>query len=519
MVRNTIRAFLFVIILFWAFENAVASNGAAGPKQPLPLNEDSGYSLTLPTIRTGDPLDITLKEAVVKALSHNHDILIEKITTDISRTQISKEEGVFDPTAKAELSQNHADSIDAAGLSTVTKATKGAGELSKTFSPGTKVALTYDTTDSQAASTTGRYQSNFKISITQDLLKNFGTDINRAKVRIARKGLEQAAAEYGLKIVETIADVQAAYWDLYKSSETLAVRKGSFALTTGLLTKKRVEAELGAIATIDLVEIEADVATKITDYTDALKQVRDDEIKLRSLLALPMNSGPNGRPLRPKTEPLPRPQQFDYEEIVAGVLSGHLGYQSILREKEAKEIEADYNRNQLLPSLQAKASVGTQNQADQWGTSAKTTDGGNNYEVGLVMTMPMGNRSAKATHRKSVLELKKIEARLRQKEDAVRKEVSSALVAVEQNAMLVEVAKTGVRIKQINLEATEKKLQFGTGSLRDILDRQTDLVDAQLKRLQAEIDYQKAVILLYKSQGLVDPDLKIEILSDPIKKP
>ena len=519
MGRKIIRVFLYFIIPLFIVPKTFAINGATGASQSPPPKDDSGYSLTLPTIQTGEPLDITLKEAVVKALSHNHEILIEKITTDISRTQIRKEEGVFDPTVKAEVTQNHADSIDAAGLSSVTKATKGAAELSKTFSPGTTVALTYDTADSQSVSATGRYQSNFKITVTQDLLKNFGTDINRAKVRIARKGLEQAAADYGQQVVETVADVQEAYWDLYKSSETLAVRKGSFALTNGLLSKKRIEAKLGAIATIDLVEIEADVATKITDYTDALKQVRDDEIKLRSLLALPMNSGPTSRPLRPKTGPLPRPLQFDYEKIVAGVLAGNLGYQSILREKEAKEIETDYSRNQLLPSLQAKASVGTQNQANQWGTSAKTTDGGNSYEVGLVMTMPMGNRSAKATHRKSILELKKIEARLRQKEDAVRKEVSIALVAVEQNAMLVEAAKTGVRIKQINLEATEKKLQFGTGSLRDILDRQTDLVDARLKRLQAEIDYQKAVISLYKSQGLVDPDLQIEFLSDPLQKP
>jgi len=480
--------------------------------------KESDYLLELPVIQTGDSLDITLKEAISEALDKNHDIVIEKITTDISQTLIQKEEGSFDPTIKVELTKSRSRAVDATNAHTLTAAAKGATEISKKFITGTTLALNYDTTDNSEGSTGGRFTSNLKASITQNLLKYFGVDINKAKIIIAQKGLDKAKADYRQKIVETIADVQSAYWDLYKSRETLVVREETFKQSKALFTKKKIEAGLGAIASIDLVEIESDVATKITEYTEALKEFRDNEIKLRALLAMPMNFEPGSRLLKPATSPVLRTLKMDYEQVLNGMLVRHQGYQSILKNKEAKEIEVDYYRNQLLPSLQAKLSYGLQNQNRTWDHSAGIGGGGGNYEMGLSLSIPIGNNSAKSTLKKNMLELKKLFAQLNQKKDEIRKEIKSALVEVEQAGILVQSAKIDVIIKGKNFAASEKKLQYGTGTLRGLLDRQTEKATAQLKLIQSQIDYQKAVVNFYKAQGVIDPDLKIEISASQSQK-
>ena len=261
------------------------------------------------------------------------------------------------------------------------------------------------------------------------------------------------------------------------------------------------------------------MATKINEYAEALKEARSGELKLRALLAMPINFGEQAPYLDPTSSPEPHPLAMDFEKIVAEALAGHKGYQSILREKEAKEIEVAYYKNQMLPSLQAKAVIGRGNKANDWNRSAKAFDGGDNYEIGLTVTVPLGNQTARAVWRKNTLEMERIEVRLSQKEDTIRKEISNALIAVEQAAVLVRAGKTNVRIKEKNLKASEKKAQFGTGNLRGLLDRQTDLVDAQLKLLQAQVDHQKALVEFYKARGRIDPALQIDIAAYPSPRP
>lgn len=498
-----------VLIFFLVF-----SGNSPAFSKPL-FSAESDYVLELPRLKTEAVSDMTVKDAVLKAITGNHDIIIEKITVAISNTDIKNQEGQFDPSFQLTAANTRTNDVDASDTGSVTTEWTESGEISKKFSTGTEVSVAYNTTDNRLESSTGRYSSNLKLTITQDLLKNFGTDINRTQIMIARKKQATSIHDYQQKISEIIAEVQGVYWDFYKNANVIAVRKEAYDRTRLLLSNKRKEAKKGAIAYVDLLEIESDLASNISDYSEAFKNARESELSLRALLGLPMETTSQISGINPVSAPDTRPINTDFDRIANRVLSFHQGYLSLIQKKEAKIMESAYYRNQLLPSLEARFGAGLNKKSNQWSTSARAYDGGDEYSAQISLTIPIGNRSAKATLQKTDLELKQIIAQLKQKEASIKKDIQLALIELELARVQVQSEKTNIMVKEKNLMASNTKLTLGTGTLRGLLDRQRDLSDASLRLLEAQINYQKALIMLYKAQGRIDPDLGIDISFTP----
>ena len=123
-----------------------------------------------------------------------------------------------------------------------------------------------------------------KAGVLYHMLEPFSKrDINLAKIRIAEKGMDKSSADYHQKVVETIAAVQSAYWDLYKSREVLKVRERSYDLTNSLLSKKNIESKLGAIAAIGDADDLA-WALDVLDHNAALRSSLRREARARAAL-------------------------------------------------------------------------------------------------------------------------------------------------------------------------------------------------------------------------------------------
>src|SRR5260370_23179422 len=59
------------------------------------------------------------------------------------------------------------------------------------------------------------YSSNLSLTFTQPLLRNRSIDNNRRQIRIQRKRLEQSDADFRLRTIQIITNVQQAYWELF----------------------------------------------------------------------------------------------------------------------------------------------------------------------------------------------------------------------------------------------------------------------------------------------------------------
>ena len=456
-------------------------------------------------------LSLSLKETVVTSLNKNFDIQIEKFTPKISETGINAEKGIFDPSFTAAIVNSRTLQENASSDQTVEDRLKGTAGISKRFTPGTKLALSFETTDNDDPGTDGQYNSALKLVLTQNLLKNFGTDINTAKVFIAEKEHEQSRKALLKRVIDVVADVQNAYWDYYQNNRVLEIRRKSYALTRNLFLKKKEEARLGALAPIELVEIESRVATRITEYLEARKLVQQSDIKLRTLLDLPFNFESKPVWILPADKPGGFEKTFDFGRSLQTALNNQPDFQKILLRLTAKEREAQYTRNQILPDLEATASYGVDRYANAWDDSMSVYGAGNNYELGLRLTVPLGNREAKSNYTKTRLELEQIKKEKSRKELEIKRDISKAKIELELSILLYRSSVNDLKLKKKNLHAAEQKLKYGTAGLRQLLDVQTELIEANLKLVEAEVGYEKALVEMYKAQGVFDPKLQIDI--------
>ena len=71
------------------------------------------------------------------------------------------------------------------------------------------------------------YSTGLEFSITQPLLKDFGIDLNKHNIYIAKNQVNISDYDFKSKVIEIISNAENAYWDLVFSIEDLKVKKKS----------------------------------------------------------------------------------------------------------------------------------------------------------------------------------------------------------------------------------------------------------------------------------------------------
>lgn len=119
------------------------------------------------------------------------------------------------------------------------------------------------------------YRTSLTLSITQNLLKNFGPDVNTAPIEIARNNQAISVTQLRQQANQVITNVHNAYWNLVFAIENLEIQKRSLRLARELeeLNKARVRA--GVAATVEVTRAEAQAAAQVQYVILAKKAIKD----------------------------------------------------------------------------------------------------------------------------------------------------------------------------------------------------------------------------------------------------
>jgi HAE1 family hydrophobic/amphiphilic exporter-1 len=120
------------------------------------------------------------------------------------------------------------------------------------------------------------------------------------------------------------------------------------------------------------------------------------------------------------------------------------------------------------------------------------------YFVGLNITLPIRNRTAKANLARAKEVEHQTDLQTRRLLQNIEVEVRNAVQSVETSKMRIDAAKAAREYAQQQLEGEEKKFAAGLSSTFLILTRQNDLSQAQFAELQAQSDYNKSVATLQR---------------------
>ena len=467
-------------------------------------------------------LELSVDDAVKRALESNVDIAVDKYNPELSAQSVRQALGYYDPFLSSTLSKSSQDTPATSALSGGAKVTTDTlvynFGLSQYLPTGATFGLTFnnnkqDTTSSLSNFNPG-YSSTLTASLTQPLLKNFRIYSFRQQIRVAKKNREISDVQFRQTVINTVASVRKAYWDLIYAIDNLQAAQKSLALAKKLLSENEIKVRVGTMAPLDVVEAKSEVASREAGVIVAESALARAEDVLKSAI-FPKND-PATWALRilPTDRPSAEPMAVSAEAAITNALEKRTDVVAARKGLERADISVEYARNQTLPQLDLTASYG----ATGVGGTGLVRDGFGGPVIGTIpggygdavssvfgrdfptwtvrfnVTYPILNRQAAAASAQARVTKSQLLASFQRLELQVAAEVRSAARAVETNVKRVASTKAARVLSAQRLDAEEKKFAAGMSTNFLVTQAQRDLAVAEVAELQAIADYRKSII-------------------------
>ena len=476
--------------------------------QSLPQAESSRTELT----EVGE-LRLSLREAVLLALKNNLDIAIATYNPKIKSEDIAIAKAVFDPTFSLTLDANRTTSPTATQLAGATVSTIENRDINASlvqklpFGASYTLGLTNNRfkTNSQFAQINPSYKTVLTLSLTQDLLKNFGVDVNTAPIKIARNNQAISVTEMRKQANQVITDVHTAYWTLVYAIENLEVQRRSLRLARELeeLNKARVRA--GVAAPVEVTQAEAQAAARVQDVILAEKAIKDAEDQLKLIVNFPDGERIWARTVLP-ADTLPfEVASVNADTSIQEALEKRPDYASAKLTLQSSDLDLRVKRNQLLPSLQLQGNVGLNGLNGSAGGDLDRLTSGDftQWSAALVLTYPLGNRSARSAFTQARLSHDQAGTSLLNLKRQIISQVREAVRRIEADVRSVEATRAARALAEEQLRVEQKRLEAGVTTTFNVLSFQRDLAEAQANEIKAIKTYNQDLAYLELQKGTI----------------
>jgi len=472
---------------------------------------------------SAEPLDLTLTGAIRMALEKNFQIRAERYTPKIAKAKQLSASGKFDPVAEisATYDENNQElrslnneletptPVPGGDLPDLYARTSGL-EVDSTVGGLTPWGLTYDvgastTRNTDSRLTNDKYNSFFGINIAQPLLKNFGTDVNLAQLRIARA--DRAISEWTLRdrIIQVVTDTVNTYCELYFATENLAVEERSRDLAAQLVRDNLKRAEIGVMSPLDVMQARADFAAREERVLVAQRAMLDNENFLKQLVTNEVFGVLDTRLKIGSLPDLPG-AKADKEKDFPMAFQVRPDYRQALLELQKRQINVVYARNQALPRLDLVASFGVNGIDTSLADSIQRVSGQANnnlaWTMGVVGSLPIPNREARGLLEAGKLETARALVELKRLEQAILVEADNAAGQIDTTQKRIEATRAAREFAQMTLEAAQARLASGTTTTFEVLQFQRDLAAAEISELRARADHIRAIAAYARATGL-----------------
>ncbi len=378
---------------------------------------------------------------------------------------------------------------------------------------GTQYTLNFNL-NQQATSTTkfdDQYTGQLGITLTQPLLRGFGKDLNLTRIRLAKNNLAVSQAQVELTVLTAIGEVIKAYWNLVGANENLLVRRESLENARRLVDISQRRFEIGTAAALEVLQAKAGVASRQGDFIAAQTAIANADDALKRLVSMQDGELFSSRVIVPTDRPAADVFDWDMEKSMRLALE----YRPELRSGDLLIENAKLNegqaRNAMLPQLGVTAGFISGGHGD---AAPRTLYGIRDnqdeiYSMGIVGSVPIGNRAARGGHQRARLAVRQAEQRLLKTREDVMLGVRIALRDALGSQVQVEANRQATKLQEASVAAEERRLRLGTTTSQRVLDIQEDLTAAQTQELQARISLENALVDLQVAEGTLLKNLSI----------
>jgi outer membrane protein len=378
-------------------------------------------------------------------------------------------------------------------------------------------------------------RSEFSMRFTQPLMKGLIWNEPWTSVKTNRVASLEAYESFRNSIMDTVAEIEDAYWALIAREETLGVNEKSLETAKALLDQTETQYEVGVVSKVRVIEAKAGLASREVDLIRSTNAYRNAQDVLIDLVL--------GQGLRAEStleiEPTDRPEDYivydiDVPKAVERAFSMRPDLAAKRQEIERNKINVKFAENQRLPQLDAVLSYGNRGLAgeqnpdfnpcrfsqdptcdpatapkikttnfgdtfDDYGTS----DASDQFAARVILTIPLPNTAARHGVSKAELELRRAVSEQRRLEQDI-------ILEVRQKARNLESAQEGIVAAERSSEAAAEqlraekiRLEYGESTPFDVLLRESDMVEAESEKINALQVYRTSATQLDRAQGTI----------------
>jgi outer membrane protein len=471
----------------------------------------------------GTNVDLTLDEATTRALERNLDIAVERLNPQTFDFSIAALDASYLPTFTSNVglrSQSQFPRSQTAGADMlVTETFTGNSGIAQNVKwGGGSFAVTFNNNRQKQtdlfATRNPVLNANVNAIYIQPLLRGFRIDGTRAQLQVTR--LTQEMSEIGLRgtIVRTLANVRNAYWDLVYALEAADVAGRSLSLATKLVEDNRARVEVGAMAPLDVVQAQAEEATRRQVLTTADAARRTAELALKRLIVNGTDDPFWTAAINPVDRPTYTTEALDVAGAVKRALANRTDLQQSQKQLAANDITLRSLADQRLPALDLTSSYGLAGvggpqfiRQGLGGAIAQTIPSGYSdalriisdriaptWNFSLNLSYPIGSSPAEANLERARIQQRQTIAQSRQMELEIATEVTNAALQVESNRERLQAAAAARDLAQRRLDAEQSRFDVGLSTNFFVVQAQRDLRDAQNAELRALLDYRRAQV-------------------------
>jgi outer membrane protein TolC len=162
--------------------------------------------------------------------------------------------------------------------------------------------------------------------------------------------------------------------------------------------------------------------------------------------------------------------------------------------------------NALLPGLDlaGTAAIGERRglgSADQPNAQLRPERG--RYDLGVLLDLPVERTAERNFYRQTIITLEQQVRQVQQLEDDIKLDVRRELRDLLSAREGVVTQAQAVTLAQRRVQSTDMLLQAGRAEIRDVLEAQTDLVDAQNEFTEALVEYRISELELQRDMGVL----------------
>ncbi len=529
----------------------VAVDFRANIAQPLPPLARVG-------VDTDEQQPMTLREAIALALQNNKDIEVARDNVKIAEFDLLTARGAYDPRFSAQTYYENLNSAPTSFLSGASRvetsdftATSRFEGLTKKYGGNYRLDFTAirQTSNSQFATLNPQYPTGLTFSYTQPLWRGLRFDLPRRQIEVAKKNLSLTDAQFRQRAIEVITNVQRAYWDLVFALRNLQIQRDSLTDARAQLEHNRRMVAEGALAPIDVVAAETQVANFEQTEFAALEDVNRTENSLKNMIAEDRNARLWQVSIIPTDHVDLLVPQVSLTDAMDAALQNRQELKQSDLAREINLLDQRLYREQTKPEVNLVGSYGVTGNAGTLTSTANpitasndalrvrvnqlsvieglqplpapqasTIDpillGGypqslanlaanrfNNFRVGVAISLPLRNRTAEGQLGHSLVEGKRIATQREQLEQLIQVEVRNALQSLATTEARLRSAGVARSTAEQQYESEKRKLDAGQSTVFLVLERQTALATARGNELRAQTDVNKAIAELQRVTG------------------